>query len=90
MSIKMIPERYYFGPDRLNDAQTLLASQLPARLLFILCLSSQEATFSEARPHRAQGQGWATAARTTGLEPTSFLGRLCNELVKNVTFMGKV
>lgn len=55
MSIKMVPERYYFGPDRLNDAQTLLASQLPARLLFILCLSSQEATFLEARPQRAQG-----------------------------------
>lgn len=90
MSIKMVPERYYFGPDRLNDAQTLLASQLPARLLFILCLSSQEAAFSEAHPQRAQGQGWATAARTTGLEPTSFLGRLCSELVKNTTSMGKV
>lgn len=23
MSKKMVPERYYFGPDRLNDAQTL-------------------------------------------------------------------
>ena len=23
MSIKLVPERYYFGPDRLNDAQTL-------------------------------------------------------------------
>lgn len=65
-----------------------LASQLPARLLFILHLSSQEAAFSETRPWRAQGQGWTTAP-TARLEPTSFLRRLCNKLVTNVMFTGK-
>lgn len=65
-----------------------LASQLPARLIFILHLSSQEVAFSEARPWWAQGQGWATAP-TTRLEPTSFRRRLCNELIMNVTFTGE-